>query len=88
MLRRVDWPNGCGFDFVDERGSEVLSVWDRAGDHRLNCQSLNDDGSLCASGVRHFSLDRSCELGLDLAPERLSGEALLALVNEHGAPCE
>lgn len=87
-MKRQDWPNRLGFDFVDESGGTRVSVWDGAGDHRLNVQEVEPDNSMCGgSGVRHFSLDRTCELGLDLRPERLSGEALLALVREHGEEC-
>lgn len=90
MLRRVNWPNRQGCTFVNDRGGEVLDARHdgtvAAG--TLQLQSLRPDSSMCGyEGVKFFSLDRSCELGLDLAPERLSGEALLALVNEHGEEC-
>lgn len=83
MLTRVDWPNRQGFDFEDANGNTVLSVWDKAGDHRLNLQSIGKTGY----GEKYFSLDRTCELGMDLHPAKMDGEALLSLVNTHGAEC-
>ncbi len=88
-LRRLPWPNHMGFTFLNERNEEVLDVFVRAGHSgEVNLQSLRPDGSMCGvEGVKHFSLDSTCELGLRLDPGSLSGEALLALVSEHGEDC-
>ena len=87
MMRR--WPNGLGFDLVDDDNDARLSVLSAFPDRLVVC-SVEQDDSLCGEfHVRHFSLDRGrVELGLDLCPENLSGEALLDLVNAHGEACE
>ena len=68
---------------MDKRGDEIGSVFTGHAD-RIGVSRVEQDGSMCGRRTRYVDLDRTSELGIDLCPESLPGETLLAIVDAHG----